>query len=68
MRPLVTEVFFPGEPLNVGDRLLSAVVDARRRARLLAVPESAGREPGDPLAFRFDIVLQGERETPFFED
>jgi protocatechuate 3,4-dioxygenase beta subunit len=60
MRPLVTEIFLPGEPENAGDRQL-ARVPARWRPRLLAtLVESAPL-----LRYRFDLVLQGPGETPF---
>jgi protocatechuate 3,4-dioxygenase alpha subunit len=55
---LATRLYFADEPANAGDRVLAAV-PAERRGTLLAQPEGAG-------AYRFDIVLQGERETVFF--
>ncbi len=60
MRPLVTEVFFPGEMENDEDRQL-ARVPSRLRARLFAEPIGGD----DVLRYRFDIVLQGAGETPF---
>lgn len=60
MRPLVTWMFFPGEPLNDSDPQL-ALVPAIRRALLIARPDSDG-------VLRFDIALGGATETPFFED
>lgn len=59
MRPLVTQMFFPGETGNDSDPQLS-LVPAGRRALLIARPEAGG--------LRFDIALGGPRETPFFED
>jgi protocatechuate 3,4-dioxygenase alpha subunit len=56
---LVTRLYFEGEPANGEDHVL-ALVPAGRRATLLA------RATG-PDAYRFDIVLQGEHETVFFE-
>jgi protocatechuate 3,4-dioxygenase alpha subunit len=56
---LVTRVYFPDEAdANAADPVLGSIVDPAARARLVAVAE------GDGL--RFDICLQGERETPFF--
>jgi protocatechuate 3,4-dioxygenase alpha subunit len=60
MRPLVTQLFFPREPLNDSDPQLS-LVPAGRRALLIATPAADG-------ALRFDIALGGPQETPFFED
>ena len=56
----VTRIYFPGEaPLNEADPVLQSV-PAARRATLIAVPA------GDGL-LRFDIRLQGEEETVFFD-
>jgi protocatechuate 3,4-dioxygenase alpha subunit len=55
---LVTRVYFPDEPdANAADPLLASIPDPRVRVRLVATPD------GDRL--RFDIRLQGDRETPF---
>jgi protocatechuate 3,4-dioxygenase beta subunit len=59
MRPLVTEVFFPGQPGNADDRQLRRV-PARFRRRLLARADGPDR-------FIFDVVLRGAGETPFFD-
>lgn len=61
LRQLVTRVYFADEPANASDPVL-ALVPAERRATLLAT-----RENGADGAYRFDIHLQGERETVFFE-
>ena len=56
----VTRIYFPDEAAaNEGDPVLQAV-PARRRATLVAVPA------GDNL-LRFDIRMQGENETVFFD-
>ena len=55
---VVTRVYFPDEAeANAADPLLASIPDPAARARLVAVAD------GDRL--RFDIHLQGERETPF---
>ena len=55
---LVTRVYFPDEAdANAADPVLASIEDPAVRARLVAVAD------GDGL--RFDIRLQGERETPF---
>jgi protocatechuate 3,4-dioxygenase, alpha subunit len=60
---LVTRIYFPDEPAaNSSDRVLRSIADPARRATLIA----AARD-GRPGEFRFDIRLQGERETVFFE-
>lgn len=59
----VTRVYFEGEPENGEDPVLTAVPEERRET-LLASREQA--EDGR-VAYRFDIRLQGDRETVFFE-
>jgi protocatechuate 3,4-dioxygenase, alpha subunit len=55
---VVTRIYFPDEPANDTDPVLASV-EAGRRATLLA------RRHGDDLSF--DIHLQGENETVFFD-
>ncbi len=62
MRPLVTQLFFPDEPLNETDRQWQAVTDPAARRRLVLQPVGSG-----PV-YRFDIRLRGEDETPFLVD
>jgi protocatechuate 3,4-dioxygenase alpha subunit len=59
MRPLVTQMFFPGESTNADDPQL-ALVAPRLRPRLVARAEDTG--------YRFDIRLSGKDETPFLAD
>lgn len=61
---VVTRIYFPDKAeANAADPVLSAISDPARRATLIAV---AG--PDRPAHdFRFDIRLQGERETVFFD-
>ena len=61
---LVTQMYFPGEPLNAQDRILNAVPDAAARDRLVAqlVPPKA--EPYDALIYEHQIVLRGRSATP----
>jgi protocatechuate 3,4-dioxygenase alpha subunit len=57
---LVTRIYFPDEPAaNAADPVLR-MLDADERALLTARAEPDG-------SLRFDIRLQGENETPFFE-
>ena len=55
----VTRLYFEAEPANTADLVLAAVPPARRHT-LMARPVEAGR-------YRFDIRLQGEDETVFFD-
>ena len=59
---LYTRIYFDGEAANAADPVL-ALVPADRRATLIAA-----REPGSGNAvYRFDIRLQGDNETVFFD-
>jgi protocatechuate 3,4-dioxygenase, alpha subunit len=59
LKRLVTRIYFPDEPLNASDALLNAVAPARRSTLVARVER--------PGVLRFDIVLQGEHETVFFD-
>jgi protocatechuate 3,4-dioxygenase, alpha subunit len=59
LKRLVTRIYFPNEPLNSADAVLNSVAPARRATLISQV---AG-----PDVLRFDIVLQGENETVFFD-
>jgi protocatechuate 3,4-dioxygenase, alpha subunit len=61
---VTTRLYFPDEALNAADPVLGLVEDAARRKTLVAQP--MGQEGGARL-YRFDIVLQGEGETVFFD-
>jgi protocatechuate 3,4-dioxygenase alpha subunit len=61
---VVTRIYFPDEAdANAADPVLAAIADPVRRGTLIAVADSA--RPAS--AFRFDIWLQGEHETVFFD-
>lgn len=55
---LYTRIYFDGEAANASDPVLS-LVPTERRGTLIAKKASDG-------AYRFDIYMQGERETVFF--
>lgn len=61
---VVTRIYFADEAAaNAADPVLSSIGDPGRRATLIAVAEPCGRT-GE---FRFDIRLQGTKETVFFD-
>ncbi|AXT46688.1 MULTISPECIES: protocatechuate 3,4-dioxygenase subunit alpha [Chromobacterium] len=61
---LHTRIYFADEAeANAADPVLNLIDGEARRQTLLALPDSSS----DGLAYRFDIHLQGERETVFFE-
>ncbi len=61
---LVTQMYFPGDPLLGLDPIFNAVPDVDARHRLVARFDLAETEPGVALGYRFDIVLRGRDETP----
>ena len=65
LQRLITQLYFPGEPLNDIDPILNGIEDLDARAVLIA--RNAGTTP-DGVEYRFDIVLRGRGETPFFVD
>lgn len=67
MRRLLTTLFFSNEPLNANDPVLCAV-SAELRDRLLLKPAASKTPLAEAASYELDIFLQGEAETPFFED
>jgi protocatechuate 3,4-dioxygenase beta subunit len=66
---LVTQMYFPGDPLFRYDPIFNAVRDPRSRALLVAELDMAVTEPEWALGFRWDIVLgRGGPDTTPLED
>ena len=61
---LMTQMYFPGDPLLALDPIFNAVPDAGGRERLVAAFDLDVTEPGRALGYRFDIVLRGRDATP----
>jgi protocatechuate 3,4-dioxygenase alpha subunit len=62
LKQLYTRLYFADEPRNDADPVLQSIDDAAVRQTLLAQPGAS-----TPRLYHFDIVLQGERETAFFD-
>ncbi|NUS15880.1 MAG: protocatechuate 3,4-dioxygenase subunit beta [Streptomyces sp.] len=60
---LVTQMYFPGDPLLRHDPVLQSVTDEPARARLVAEYVHDLSEPGFSLGYRWDIVLDGPSAT-----
>ncbi len=60
---LITQMYFPGDPLLELDPIFLATPEAARD-RLVADFSMEATEPGVALGYRFDIVLRGRNETP----
>ncbi len=61
---LVTQMYFPGDPLHAFDPMLNGTPEAAR-SRLIADFSVGLTEEGFALGYQFDIVLRGARCTPF---
>ena len=59
LKRLTTRIYFPDEPLNATDAVLNSVAPERRSTLVARIEK--------PAVLRFDIVLQGENETVFFD-
>jgi protocatechuate 3,4-dioxygenase beta subunit len=62
---LVTQFFFPGDPLIPLDPILNSIPSKDGRRRLIAAYAHDVTEPEFALGYRFDIVLRGRQGTPF---
>jgi len=62
---LVTQMYFPGDPLFPFDPIFQSIPDERARQRLIASFDLATTQPEWALGFQFDIVLRGREATPF---
>jgi protocatechuate 3,4-dioxygenase alpha subunit len=59
LKPVLTRMYFPDEPdANAADPVLTAIDEAGARDTLIAAEAADG--------LRFDIRLQGDRQTTFF--
>jgi protocatechuate 3,4-dioxygenase, alpha subunit len=60
LKPVLTRMYFPDDPeANAADPVLQAIGNGGDRATLIATTEG-------PASYRFDIRLQGKRQTVFF--
>jgi protocatechuate 3,4-dioxygenase beta subunit len=61
---LVTQMYFPGDPLLPFDPMFQSVPDENMRNRLIATLDWQATVPQFAVGYRFDIVLRGPNETP----
>jgi protocatechuate 3,4-dioxygenase beta subunit len=64
---LVTQMYFPGDPLLDFDPIFQSVRDPRARERLVSAFDLDLTEPAWSLGYRFDIVLRGPDATPLVD-
>src|SRR5207249_532110 len=58
-----TRIYFSDEPANEHDPILNSVKNKARRSTLIAAREERNGKP----VYHFDIRLQGQNETVFFD-
>jgi len=61
---LITQMYFPGDPLLPLDPIYNSIPDAAARARLVSAFDIEVTQPEYALGYRFDIVLRGRHATP----
>jgi protocatechuate 3,4-dioxygenase beta subunit len=61
---LVTQMYFPGDPLLALDPVYNSVPDPRARTRMISTLALETGVEGIALGYRFDIVLAGAKSTP----
>jgi protocatechuate 3,4-dioxygenase beta subunit len=61
---LITQMYFPGDPLLDLDPIYQSVPDADARQRLIAKFDLEITRPEWALGYRFDVVLRGRGATP----
>src|SRR5260221_526701 len=61
---LITQMYFPGDPLLDLDPIFQSTADAEARARLISRYDPNLSEAEYALGYRFDIVLRGRAATP----
>jgi protocatechuate 3,4-dioxygenase beta subunit len=65
---LVTQMYFPGDPLIPHDPVLQSIPDRGAQERLVSTFDLSLTEPEWALGYRFDIVLRGRKSTPFEDE
>ena len=61
---LVTQMYFPGDPLFDSDPIFQSVRDPAARMRMVSALDWETTTPEWALGFRFDVVLGGRHGTP----
>jgi len=65
LQRLVTQMYFPGDPLLPLDPIYNSIPSEKGRQRLIAAYDHTVTQPLWALGYRFDIVLAGPGQTPF---
>ncbi|MGO4717448.1 protocatechuate 3,4-dioxygenase subunit beta [Bradyrhizobium sp. 2TAF24] len=61
---VVTQMYFPNDPLFPFDPIFNSVTDEKARLRMVSSFDLDNTKPDWALCYRFDIVLRGRNATP----
>ena len=61
---LVTQMYFPGDPLLAFDPIYNCIPDEKAKQRLISAFDWENTSPEFALGYRFDVVLRGREATP----
>ncbi len=61
---LITQMYFPDDPLFEQDPIFNSIPDPKVRERLISRFDQSETVPEWALAFRWDVILRGDRATP----
>ena len=64
---LVTQMYFPGDPLIPFDPIFNCTADEKARNRLISLFDWETTMPEHALGYRFDLILLGREATPMEE-
>jgi protocatechuate 3,4-dioxygenase beta subunit len=65
LQRLVTQMYFPGDPLMELDPIYNSIQDDEAKKRLVSTYDHEVTTPEWALGFRFDIVVCGPKQTVF---
>jgi protocatechuate 3,4-dioxygenase beta subunit len=61
---LVTQMYFPGDPMIPFDPIFNCTADEKARNRLISLLDWETTIPEQAIGYRFEIVLSGREATP----
>jgi len=64
---LITQMYFPGDPLIPFDPIFNCTADENARNRLISDFDWDTTMPGHALGYHFDLILRGREATPMEE-
>lgn len=62
---MITQMYFPDDPLLAFDPIFQSIPQERARQRLISKFDLNSTKPGWALGFRFELVLRGPEAVPF---